>query len=788
MPLKDLKTILPLEQLQLKEGDMEMAILYEGKPTALLQAGGGEEIPRLEGNIHLKNAALSYLPKGLDLDHLNMNLRFNENDLFIDNLQLKLENEPLQLNGRIHDLIPFVVSPTRRLHAYLNIRAGTLELDHFLPPVDPEQKTKKRSKKANKPPFDISHITSVAEGFLQRFNANLNIRAEKISIRGFSASEVALKSRFLSYCDDQSGSGCLLLDTLNARIYGTIPLAASFKVWDLDDPSIDMKMQLSTPLSAFDRMLPPGKIKINSGNIDLAFQYQGRVDDYFNLNELATNASLQGKIGLQAISLDYLSDQYQIRKLSADLLFDEKDLFFQSFTLNVNDNEVAIRGHLYDLIPFLFAEDGKLKASLDIHSPALNFNNFPLQKDQKDKPDQKKAKEPTLITQKVNRMIDFLEADLRVRTGEVQYHDFKAEEVLISGSFHRDCSMRGLKIACVEIDTFEAILFNEIPVKARFRVEDLQDPTITANVNLQIPLADLNAMFPPDQIRFHDGDLDLEFRYHGQPHDHFDLPNDLLKADLSGTARFSKAGIEYISKGYHLTNMDADLSFDNKDLVIHKMSLNFNDNPLEAKGQFHRLFPYIFIPDQDLKASFEIALPELDFEHFSAPAKHQNKSYGGDHAPTPITETVHSMLDHINVNFKLSTDRLKYRNFSAASVYGNIHMDKDLVNIEEVRMNMAEGEFHFKGKISGLENNKPNIDINARFDQTNISQLFRAFENFGQEDLSDENIRGLLDADISFKANADADYAIDPKSMEGRFYFSMKDGELIEFPGLKDIS
>ncbi len=784
MPLEELNTLLPAGRIDLRDGDLELNLQYQGKLEAFSKPAALAELARIAGNLRLQDATLVYPPTGLRLNRLNADFRFNEEDLWINDLQVRLGESPLRIRGMVHDLLPFVLSSDRQLQASLDLKAGKLDIDQLFPPKPKPVRSEKASD-GSSTGVDVNPITEVAEALLEEFNAEINAEVDELTIRGFRATEVRWNSRFLSSCAAVDSAGCVLIDTLRARIYGDIPIAASLKVTDLDNPHLAMNMQLNTPVSAFRKMFPADQIQLQKGDLALAFQYQGTLNDYFGLSEAVNNARFGGQIDLEGIDADY-AGKYRIRDLSANLHLDEHDLDLRSVNLALNDNEVELSGRLHDFIPFVFTEEGKLAASLDIQSPALDFNAFPLGKDTKEKSSSAPA-HPTLLTRKMESAIDYLEASLRVRSGAVVFHSFEATDVKMVGHYQGKCTPEAPPKGCVQIDTFSASVFGNAPLEAAFTVENLNDPLITADARVRMPLTDLNAMFPPDQLRFHGGAIDLSFHYRGQPHDHFDIQNDIIKADLSGVVKFSKAAIERVNKGYHLTDLDADISFNNKDLDIDRLTLALNENLVEAKGRFTNLLPFLFLPDRKVQASFEVFSPSFSFDHFLAPAKHKGKTYEDGHEPTPITTTVDSVLNNLNVNFKLRIDQLNYRNFKAGNVFGDIHMNKDQVKIEEARMNMRQGAFQVKGSITGLQNNAPKIDVGANFSKADVAHVFRSFDNFGFEEISHQNVQGMLHADISFKAEADDDYNLDPASMEGQVNLKLENGELVNFPGLRDI-
>ncbi len=781
MPLADLAPVLPPGKVALQDGRFDLNFHFAGRVSA-----DPEQKPVLQGRLELTDGALRYLPTDLPVSDLNAVLSFDEEDLLLHDFHSLLGEERFDLQGEFCDLLPFLLYHDRQVQANLEVRTGRLNVDHFLPP--PGQASPARRPAARSSSAGPNRIAATLERLLDRFNARLNIQADGLVVRGYSATDVTLKSRFLSRCPETDAGGCLLLDTLSAKVYGDIPFGASLQLTDFDHPYLRLNLELAGPLTSFNALLPPEQIRLNGGDLDLQLHYAGLLDAYFGMGEGAREAAFEGRVALHGASADYQDGKYRLRDAAAELQFNEDYLQLSNVGLEVNGSRVELDGRVAGFIPFLFTETGDLQAGLSIRSPRLDFNAFPLKKSglQKEKRERKERTSPadsSLIARKLARVAEHLEAELEVQAGQLIFHEFEAEAVDLHGAYSLSCAPGQPPLGCVRVDTFNALLFGNAPLQASFTVENLNDPLFQIEAWVDMPLADLNSLFSPEQLRFHDGAIDLQLRYRGRPHDHFDSENLLVKADLDGEVVLDGVDLSYVSKGYRLSELNGRVRFDQRDLVIPRLKLKLNDNPLSASGTFRYLIPFLFSPSNKLEATFEVHAPEFSFDRFSAPAKHQPTGDEEKPAPaTPLNQTVNAVLDSLLVNFQLSVDRLLYRNFTGQDMYADVHLSKDELAIREARMNAGGGRFDLEGSISGLARNQPLIDLEASFREADISVLFRSFDNFGQKGLSHENLDGVLDAALWFKAQANDNYDILPETIEGTFTLSIRDGVLQDFP------
>jgi hypothetical protein len=197
---------------------------------------------------------------------------------------------------------------------------------------------------------------------------------------------------------------------------------------------------------------------------------------------------------------------------------------------------------------------------------------------------------------------------------------------------------------------------------------------------------------------------------------------------------------------------------------------------------------FVLLPDRPLQTTLNIYGPHFDFGNFQPPQKHAGASQPADYEATPVTEVVNAALAKMETDLEIHFDTVRHRRFLAREVAGKLLMNADRVKFEKATMKLAGGSFQLIGSITNLQRNQPCIDVRGGFQQADIRDIFQAFENFGQQELTHNNIRGRMTADITFQAQADENYDLLPSSMKGHFDLKVVDGELIRLPALMSMN
>jgi hypothetical protein len=77
--------------------------------------------------------------------------------------------------------------------------------------------------------------------------------------------------------------------------------------------------------------------------------------------------------------------------------------------------------------------------------------------------------------------------------------------------------------------------------------------------------------------------------------------------------------------------------------------------------------------------------------------------------------------------------------------------------------------------------------VNSRISNVNVQNLFYAFENFGQDAITDKNLRGTFFGDASVSGSMLPTGKIVPRSLSGKVSFDIRNGSLVNFEPMYKI-
>jgi len=99
-----------------------------------------------------------------------------------------------------------------------------------------------------------------------------------------------------------------------------------------------------------------------------------------------------------------------------------------------------------------------------------------------------------------------------------------------------------------------------------------------------------------------------------------------------------------------------------------------------------------------------------------------------------------------------------------------------------------------QGKVTGQFNINAQaekyalLQARARLDKVNVKMLFAQFGNFGQDDLKDENLEGMVTSDVIFAGSMKNNLEIDLNSIKTHADIMIENGRLVNYSPMQSLS
>lgn len=316
--------------------------------------------------------------------------------------------------------------------------------------------------------------------------------------------------------------------------------------------------------------------------------------------------------------------------------------------------------------------------------------------------------------------------------------------------------------------------FYDIPFKAdSIRISDLTNPVFTGKFKAGFPMIKLNKIFGGTTFLFSSGTAELDLLYKAPFN-----PIDSGQRYINGTIRVQNAGASYKPRNLLLKDIQLLMSFRGNDLFLQNLKVKSATTSLTMEAVLRNFSNLYYTDPQKILIDWKIKSPSVDLNEFMVfLGKRKTESNSRRHQ---MSDNLDRMLEQASMRLDINVERLIYKKFSARNLRSNIILKQSGIEISRLSIKQGSGSLEIDGNIdqSGSLNR---FNLDSKINNVDVSHLFYAFENFGQDAITDKNLRGTFFGSTSVSGFIYDDGKIVPHSLRAKISFDIRSGALVNF-------
>ena len=317
------------------------------------------------------------------------------------------------------------------------------------------------------------------------------------------------------------------------------------------------------------------------------------------------------------------------------------------------------------------------------------------------------------------------------------------------------------------------------------KISNLIKPYLECDVASDVDLKTVNRLTESKTFQFLDGRTSFRIDFKGPVYG-----DDSVASSINGHVDIIDASIKYIPRNLHLTNCDGNLKFVNNDLFVNKMNAGVGNTRLLMNGSAENFLSLLNVSPEKLTLRWKINSPQLHLEDFKPLLSSSSKSKNSGQRKGTIARTsskIDKMFSEGDMYINLNAPVMDYKTFRATNVNAEVVFSEDGVKLEKVFFNHAGGSMHVRGRMTnGAEKNPVTLNVNMQ--KMDIPALFTAFNNFGQDAVTNKNLKGSLSAIVHYNTSITNKANLVSSDSDGSVEFLLEDGELNDFEPLEEIA
>lgn len=338
--------------------------------------------------------------------------------------------------------------------------------------------------------------------------------------------------------------------------------------------------------------------------------------------------------------------------------------------------------------------------------------------------------------------------------------------------------------SAIILKDFSASWQNIAITSRTIKITNLAKPYLECDLKSNVDMVSLNQIAKSSTLEFLKGKAAIDVTFKGPVNG-----NDSAGSNINGSVTLLKAAVKYLPRNITLTDFSGKLNFVNNDFLVKDMTARVGKTALVMNAAAKNFLSLLNVSPEKLVLTWNIHSPHLylqDFKGFLSKPQTAKRS-GKNEQLSGAVSKVDKMFSEGDFHIALEAPIMEYKTFRATDVKAMVMLKPTEITLEKIALHHAGGSMEISGSVrNGVQYNP--VTLRTHMTDMDIPKLFAAFGNFGQDAITHENLSGKLTADIVFNSAITNNADLVSDVSEGTIDFTLKDGELNNFPPLQEIS
>ncbi len=370
-----------------------------------------------------------------------------------------------------------------------------------------------------------------------------------------------------------------------------------------------------------------------------------------------------------------------------------------------------------------------------------------------------------------------IEADFQTSNANLSWDQlpFSVKNLNLSGTYSNGGQFSPITTS-LTIESLNALIGTD-HLSLNGRIHNFYDPIFSFRLKGKIHPEQWLDWYEEIPLHRAEGTLISDLKISGS-YDRLKPPGEkFLALDFSGGLALEDVLIVTQKNGAPFSKLNGTVHIDN-DFWEPSFSGSFGTSDFDFSASGHNLLSFLLKKEEHLIASATLHTNRLDLREI---LDNFPKTDSGHNTSVFFPEQLNLKLDFVINEFYMDQ-------FKAEDVRGIATYDAPFLFVKSLTMQTMEGTL--RGDYGMVQDREGDIfmNVNASLHNLDIGQLFHSFNNFGQNQITHENLKGSISGTTIFSAAFDTTFSIRPPSIMSENSVSIRDGELNNFEPIMSLS
>ena len=315
-------------------------------------------------------------------------------------------------------------------------------------------------------------------------------------------------------------------------------------------------------------------------------------------------------------------------------------------------------------------------------------------------------------------------------------------------------------------------------ISGSLMMQGFSSPLIQCNMAASMNLAELSQFLKYEEFTAMSGFIKVNAAFDGRIADiQHPATSDFLNSNFTGSGSIQQANLGLKKYNLPIKSIQSVFAFNGNDLQIQQLSFEAGRSDFNLKGTLGNLLSWIFVKNESLSVTGSLASRQFNWDELAGA---QQGSTGEFQFRLPGDISIS--------NLQVQSNTFTFGKFSATHISGMAHLHNKILSVTDIDMLTCQGKVSGQVNINALAGKYSLLQAKARLEKVNVKTLFTQFGNFGQDDLKDENLEGLITADVIFAGSMQNNLVIDLNSIKTHADIMIENGRLVKFSPMQSLS
>ena len=324
-------------------------------------------------------------------------------------------------------------------------------------------------------------------------------------------------------------------------------------------------------------------------------------------------------------------------------------------------------------------------------------------------------------------------------------------------------------------------------IRGNLSIQNFAKPQLIAKISAVSDLEKLYRFFPGKQIVSAGGRIRSELTVNARLKKMLLTTDEIDQLGIDGTVKFDNASVHLHDPNWRFDDVNGSLQLGNR-VTTNNLSLTLNSNDLKINGYMERLSSYLLKQSKTVYVKANVWSQQICVDSLLATTI---KTTGNVlSTPENVVQESAAPLLPTNIEFEtlLETVKFRYRKFEAENMKAHLVYQPRILEIRSINFSSMSGKLTGNGVIANDWANRIHVRGETTLDRFEVRQLFHSFDNFGQDVLRAEHVKGRLSGDLGFAVGWDNRMRLLQNEVTVEGLMNLNGGELVNFEPMNNLS